>query len=171
MNWYGVKACLFFVMLQRFRKRKSRVINAAFLAFSICLVAFPGLQATENDRYFWKSVPQAQCKLDDKTPLAWNVFQTGRKKEANLVLVLLGRRYIALDLKAKVAYNVFPTDLQAKGPDFESGNLFVSSRVLPTDNWSLRDAGPVEIIKLTLGDYGAVLYVELPHPPDMRAFY
>ena len=42
-------------------------------------------------------------------------YQTDKKKEANLVLVLLGRRYIALDLKAKTAYNVFPSDLQAKG--------------------------------------------------------
>jgi hypothetical protein len=107
----------------------------------------------------------------DKTPLTWNVYQTDKKKEANLVLLLIGRRYIALDLKAKAAYNVFPSDLQAKGQDFESANLFVKSHALPTDNWSLRDVGPAELIKLTLGDYGRELYVELPHMPDMRAFY
>jgi hypothetical protein len=124
-----------------------------------------------SGRYLWKSVPRAQVKIDDKTPLAWNVFQTGQKKETNLVLVLLGRRYIALDIKAKVAYSVLLSDLQVKGADFESGDLFVQSRILPTDNWSLRDVGPAELIRLKLADYGTLLQLELPHAPDLRAFY
>ncbi len=125
----------------------------------------------DNGRFLWKSVPRAQCKLDDKTPLTWNIYQTEKKKDANLVLVLLGRRYLALDIKGKVAYYVFPSDLQAKGQDFESGSLFVRSRVLPTSGWTVRDVGPAELIKLTLGDYGHALDVELPHMPDLRAFY
>jgi hypothetical protein len=35
----------------------------------------------------------------------------------------------------------------------------------------MHDVGPAESIKLTLGDYGRVLEVQLPHMPDMRAFY
>ena len=94
-----------------------------------------------------------------------------KRKRRTWCCVLIGRRYLALDIKAKLVYNVLPSDLQAKGQDFASGDLFVKSRVLPTDNWSLRDVGPAELIKLTLGDYGRELYVELPHMPDMRAFY
>lgn len=161
------------------KPRHSPTITGRYASLQITLLAcaislagfFAGARAADNDRYLWKSVPRAQCKVDDKTPLTWNVYQTDKKKEANLVLVLIGRRYIALDLKAKTAYNVVPSDLQAKGQDFESGNLFAKSRALPTDSWSLRDVGPAELIKLTLRDYGRELYVELPHMPDMRAFY
>lgn len=145
-------------------------VGIALLACAVALAGFTGARAADN-RYLWKSVSRAQCKVDDKTPLTWNVYQTDKKKETNLVLLLIGHRYLALDIKAKLVYNVFPSDLQAKGQDFESGDLFVKSRVLPTDNWSLRDVGPAELIKLTLGDYGRELYVELPHMPDMRAFY
>lgn len=145
-------------------------LGFALLASTILLACSMDARAADN-RYLWKAVSRAQCKVDDKTPLTWNVYQTDKKKEANLVLLLIGRRYLALDLKAKLVYNVFPSDLQAKGPEFESGDLFVKSRVLPTDNWSLRDVGPAELIKLTLGDYGRELYVEIPHMPDMRAFY
>jgi hypothetical protein len=127
--------------------------------------------AADNGRFLWKSVGRAQLKLEDKTPLQWNVYQTEKKKEANLVLIQLGRRYVALDIRGKVAYYVFPSDLQAKGPDFESGNLFVQSRLMPTTAWTVRDVGPAEMIKLTLGDYGRALDVELPHMPDLRAFY
>src|SRR6202167_99711 len=92
--------------------------------------------AGDNERFLWKAVGRAQLKLDDKTPLTWNVYQTEKKKQANLVLVQLGRRYVALDIKGKVAYYVFPSDLQAKGTDFESGDLFVASRVMPTNAWT-----------------------------------
>jgi len=127
--------------------------------------------AGDNERVLWKAIGRAQLKLEDKTPLTWNVYQTEKKKQANLVLVQLGRRFIALDIKGKVAYYVLPSDLQAKGADFESGDLFVRSRVMPTTAWSVRDVGPAEMIKLTLGDYGRALDVELPHMPDLRAFY
>src|SRR5271156_3857432 len=124
-----------------------------------------------SGRYLWKSVPAAQIKIGEKTPLAWNIFQTGQKKEANLVLVLLGRRYIALDIKARVAYAVLPADVQPKGGGLETGNLFVQTRILQTENWSLRDVGMAELIKFKLNDYGTRLQIELPHLPDLRGLY
>jgi hypothetical protein len=124
-----------------------------------------------NGRYLWKSIPAAQIKIDDKTPLTWNIFQTGQKKEGNLVLVLLGRRYIALDIKARIAYAVLPADVQPRGADLESGDLFVQAKVLPTENWLLRDVGMAELIKLKLNDYGTTLQIQLPHPPDLRGLY
>jgi hypothetical protein len=151
-----------------------RVMNRVALRIlaMFCAIAFvAGALAGENERFLWKAVGRAQLKLADKTPLTWNVYQTEKKKQANLVLVQLGRRYLALDIKGKVAYYVFPSDLQAKGSDFESGDLFVQSRLMPTTAWTVRDVGPAEMIKLTLGDYGRALDVELPHMPDLRAFY
>lgn len=158
--------------------RKEAIIPSQMTRFGVfllcCFILIPkGISASagDPDQFLWKSVSRAQCKLDDKTPLAWNVFQTEKKKESNLVLILLGRRYIALDIKAKIAYSVALADLQSKGADLGSGDLFVPSKVLPTDSWSLRDVGPAELIKLQLNDYGTTLTVELPHPPDRRAFY
>jgi hypothetical protein len=147
----------------------------AFAAISACLLASAGAASatppTDTDHFLWKSIPVAQCKLDDKIPLAWNIYQTADKKQAQYVLVLLGRRYIALDLKAHQAYVVFLSDLTKQGSDFESGDLFLPARILPTENWTLRDVGPAELIRLTLKDYNRQLQIELPHPPDLRAFY
>jgi hypothetical protein len=146
----------------------------AGLFLSVCLFSFATMSSANSggsSRYLWKSVPRAQVKIDDKTPLAWNIFQTGQKKETNLVLVLLGRRYIALDIKARVAYAVLLSDLKPRSGDFESGDLFVQSKILPTDGWTVRDVGPAELIRLKLGDYGTTVQIELPHAPDLRAFY
>lgn len=128
----------------------------------------------DGDRIHWKPVNGAQVKLDDKTPLAWNVYQPDKKdkkKYANLILVLLGRRYLMLDVKAKLVYAVFPSDLQHQGTGFESDALAQPRRLIPTSEWSVRDVGPAELIRLTLGDYGRVLHVSLPHLPDLRPFY
>jgi hypothetical protein len=145
------------------------LLLVAGFALSRATIAFAN--GGGSGRYLWKPIPAAQVKINDKTPLAWNVFQTGQKKETHLVLMLLGRRYIALDIKARVAYAVLRTDLQPKGGDLESGDIFVSSKVLPTDSWSLRDVGPAELVRLKLNDYGTTLQVELPHPPDLRGLY
>ena len=144
-------------------------ITRITLLFVILASAGPATGQTE--RFHWKSVNLAQVKLDEKTPLAFNVYQPDKKKDAHFVLVLLGRRYIELDIKAKLAYNVLLSDIQKKGSNIESDNFAVPSRLLATSDWSVRDVGPAQLIKVTLGDYGRVLEVELPHPPDMRAFY
>jgi len=47
-------------------------------------------QGGDTEKIRWKSVPVAQLKLDGKTPLAFNIYQSDKKKESNLVLILLG---------------------------------------------------------------------------------
>ena len=160
------------VMRQQLKIARLPVLVRSMLVWLTLLTASVSLaNGGASGRYLWKSVPAAQIKIGEKTPLAWNIFQTGQKKEANLVLVLLGRRYIALDIKARVAYTVLPADVQPKGGDLESGDLFVHAKVLPTDSWSLRDVGMAELIKFKLNDYGTTLQIQLPHPPDLRGLY
>lgn len=142
-----------------------------WMMFAILLIAGAGRARGEAERMRWKPVAIAQVKLDDKTPLAFNVYQPEKKKDLHFVLVLLGRRYIELDIRAKLAYSVPLADLHKNGNDLESENFAVPARLLASADWTVRDVGPSEQIKLTLGDYGRLLQVDLPHPPDMRAFY
>ena len=137
----------------------------------ILQIASTNSARAQGERVHWKPVNLAQIKLDEKTPLAFNVYRPEKKKDSHFVLILLGRRFIELDIRAKVAYSVPFADVHKTGSDLESDNFAVSSRVLATSDWSVRDVGPAELIKLTLSDYGRNLAVELPHPPDLRAFY
>jgi hypothetical protein len=123
----------------------------------------------------WKQITEGQVKLDDKPPIGSNLYQQvqkkGKIKDPNLVLILLGHRYLMLDIKEKVVYRVLPTDLKAQGSDFDSGDLAQEPRIIPTSDWSSRDVGPAQLITVTLGDYGRTLAIEIPHVPDLRAFY
>ncbi|HEV2206034.1 MAG TPA: hypothetical protein VGR36_05815 [Candidatus Acidoferrales bacterium] len=138
------------------------------LSFLLAAVSFAG---NDSGKIRWKPVEGAMVKLDDKTPLTWNVYQPDKKKQANLVLILLGHRYLALNLKEKAVYAVAPTDLHAVGKDFETDDFLHPSKKIASRKWTMRDIGPAESIQLTLGDYNGVLNIQLPHMPDLRPFY
>ena len=125
----------------------------------------------------WKLVEMAQVRLDGKAPLKWNVYQPDKKskgdkkRNAELALVLLGHRYLLLDLRARLVYLVPLSELRADGQDFLSGDLAQADKVIPSTDWTDRDVGPAQIYRLTLGDYNHVMEVSLPHMPDLRPFY
>jgi hypothetical protein len=166
--------------------RAARRLPLALLFFSAVLLAGsivwpivgPIAVTRADDEFHWKQVTQGEVKIDDKPPIGSGLYQPlkkGKKKDTdinnNLVLVLLGHRYLMIDLKAKTIYQVLPSDLKAQGSDFESDDLAQLSRVVPTSDWTSRDVGPAQLITVTLGDYGRTLQIELPHTPDLRAFY
>ncbi len=142
------------------------------LIFSLAMILPPLSFAGGDGRTHWKKLGDAQLRLDGRPPLTWNVYQPEKSEKKNhLVLVLIGRRFLAIDYKAKQVFQVLPADLQAEGDGFASGDLFVSDRLVPSDEWTVRDVGPAEQIKLTLKDYGRHMEIQLRHPPDNRAFY
>lgn len=155
-------------LLLRLRRAAAIMAGAAIL-----LAANPAL-AAGSDKIQWEAVDGAQVKIDEKVPLTWNVYQPSKKdkkKYGELALILLGHRYILLDTKAKLAYEVAESDLQKNGDNLESGDLRDSSRQIPSIDWSTRDVGPEELVQLKLQDYGRHVTVSIPHPPDLRAFY
>jgi hypothetical protein len=149
---------------------------ALVLAFSVASSAVAARKPGGDEAtVHWKQITEGQVKLDDKPPIGSNLYQQvqkkGKIKDPNLVLILLGHRYLLLDIKAKTVYQVLATDLKAQGSDFDSGDLAQDSRIIPTSDWSSRDVGPAQLISMTLGDYGRTLEIEIPHLPDLRAFY
>lgn len=138
----------------------------------LCVLLLGHIHAIDAaESYHWKAITEGQVKIDDKTPLTWNMYQPDKKKDAHLVLVLLGHRWLMVDIKAKNVYQVTPGDLHAQDKDYESGDLANSSTLIPTSEWIEHDVGPAEDIHITLGDYGRVLELELPHLMDLRPFY
>jgi hypothetical protein len=148
-----------------------------FLLLAFALLVEPATAQDAGAQIHWKPVETAQVRLDDKAPIKWNVYQPDKKdkkdkkRDADLVLVLLGHRYLMLDTKARLVFVVPLAELHAQGNDFETGDLAHQSNMIPSTDWTERDVGPAELYRLTLGDYNRVLEVSLPHMPDLRAFY
>lgn len=141
---------------------------ARLICLSLLMLCCHGILAADDASFRWKSVDGAQVKLNEKVPLAWNVYQLDKKKQPNLVLILLGRRYILLDSKAKLVYQVMPSQIHADGQDFTSGELAQKEQLIPSAAWTTRDIGPAEEIRVNLRDYDTMLSVQLPHPLNIR---
>lgn len=128
----------------------------------------------EGGRVHWVQADEGQLKLDGKPPIGSGIYlpdKKTKKKGSEIVLVLLGRRYLMVDMKSRLVYAVPLSDLHQQGSDFESGDLSQESNLIPTNDWTIRDIGPAELVQLTLGDYGRVLEIQLPHPRDLRGLY
>lgn len=156
---------------QLWRRHIALAVRLGMLVALGCALSAASSAGGDSGRIHWKAVDGAILKLDGKPPLTWSVYQPDKKKRANLILILLGHRYLVLNTKTKTVYGVVPTDLHADGKDFQTDDLQASSKKIASRNWTMRDIGPAESIKLTLGDYGGVLDIQLPHMPDLRPFY
>ena len=141
-----------------------------FLALLTLLHTAAGLRAAESGtRITWTEAAGGQVKIGGKIPIMWGLYQPDKKDKKkdkeDLVLVLLGRRYLLFDVKARAAYEVKLADLKIEGKNVSSEeNLAATSHVIPTNDWTVRDVGPAEKINVTLGDYGSDLELQVPHP-------
>lgn len=131
-------------------------------------VAAQMARAGEPAHIHWTSVEQAQVKIDQTTPLTWGVYQASKKgkpdkKLSHLVLVLVGHRYLLIDLKTKQVYEVPLKQVHRQDEEIDTDDLAKSLRRIPTSNWNWRNVGPAELYRTTLGDYGRMLQLTLPH--------
>ena len=88
-------------------------------------------------RVTWKIEERAQLQIGGHVPISWNVYAPEKKK--NLVLILLGKRYLALDTKTKSVWQIELKDLTPKGQDFESEEPAEIGTPIPVSSWSDRD--------------------------------
>lgn len=174
------------VLKALYSHRKSRRITGggapigAALGLPILLFAFfagpRSLRASEPEQIHWSAVNEAQVQVDQTTPLTWGIYQPEKKgktdkKLSNLVLALIGHRYLLIDIKSKKIYEVPRKEVHVQGDDVETGDLLSSSRLLPTSDWIWRDVGPADLYRVTLGDYGLVLQLSLPHLYLISPYY
>jgi hypothetical protein len=172
-----VKVRLVLRITGKLNRRRVLAASAVFAAILFAtMVGSRTVNADERVSMHWASVSEAQVKIDQTTPLAWGVYQPEKKgkpdkKLSQLVLVLVGHRYLLVDLKAKKVYEVPLNELHAQGDGLDTGDLLTSSRLLPTSDWIWRNVGPAEMYRVTLGDYGRMLQLTLPHLYLVSPYY
>jgi hypothetical protein len=151
-----------------------KIVFAIVVCFLLVSTHTQAQSAVTEKQIHWTPLTDAQLKLDSKPPLTWGVYEPDKKtkkKGSDQILILLGHRYVMLDINARLAYVVYPEEVHAAGSDFESDDLAKMSNLIPSSDWTVRDVGPAELVRLTLGDYGRVLDVSIAHPPNLTSFY
>jgi len=150
--------------------RRVFLAAAVLLCLASASSAAPAAPAP-NGKITWKQDETAQLNIEGHVPITWNVYTNDRRKTQ--VVILLGHRYLALDLKAQTVYQLDLKDV-AKSKDkdqrdqIETDEPSTIGKLVPSSDWTLRDVGPAEHIVFTLADYGRAIDLELPHPLNIR---
>ena len=145
-----------------------KITRHAALALAACLLfaVLAPTRAAAADKVIWKINDTAQIKLEVRVPKTWGIYTIEKRK--NLVLMLLGHRYIILDLKSHTVYEIQLDSITKHGDEIETDEPSAIGREIPSSDWVERDVGPAERVLVKLGDYGRTLELVLPHPIDLR---
>jgi len=163
------------------------------VGLAVALTLGFALQAAAAERVTFKPVTAALLKMDGRQVKVWNVFAAHKK--GHLILVQLGGRYLVLDTQEKEVLELAPDSLERKKDELrwerkektnagaqrnaeksaaQDGGAAAAAEsaehVVPSEEWVVRDAGRVRIIRVRLRDEGHVLEVQIPIAPDQR-FY
>jgi hypothetical protein len=148
------------------RGQASRFAWAPPLLLAALLIG-PG--ARPAGTILWKPATGAILKLNGRPVRKWNLYQA--EKKGQFLLLQLGWRYLALDVKQEEVYEIPANSLKPKADGFTGQEPGSGMREIPSSDWTTRDIGPAELVRVKLGDYGQTVEIQVPHPPDLRAFY
>jgi hypothetical protein len=115
-------------------------------------------QPTEK-KLLWRSVAFAIVKFNDEAPKSWNIYHTEKK---GLLLVHLWKRYLLVDLKEQVAYEIDPQTVKAAGENVEWSPTDKPDKPIETPDWKTRDIGSMQRVRFRLGKDGHFLELQLP---------
>jgi hypothetical protein len=117
---------------------------------------------------FWKPIPDALLKIDDKPVRQWNLYHAEKEKKEHRLLLQLGTRYLMFDAELRQIVEYDPAGFTMKGKEVEMARDAKPLRALPSDDWVLKDAGSTSIVHTRLKEEGRVIDIQMPKMPDLR---
>jgi hypothetical protein len=129
------------------------------------------------DEVTWKPVVAAVLKIDDQPAKIWNVYTADQ--QGKRILVQLGRRFLMLDTREEAVWEIAEENLRRRGKELRWQDRRASptseaasrDKLLPSEDWRMRDAGRARRIRVRLTAEGRVIEVQLPLRPDLRSLY
>jgi hypothetical protein len=149
------------------------VMRCAIAALVMCCFAF-SMSATADESVTFKAVDFAILKIDERPAKIWDVYLAEKRK--NLILIRLGIRYLLLDTEARKVFEIVPEAFDQKGSELllkeekERNTAEAQSgrgedkplrKLLSSEDWQIKDAGPTLIYRLKLSAEGRVFEVHL----------
>jgi len=138
----------------------------SFAWMLIPAIAAPTLAARGPELILWKPIEAAVLRIDDRPPKLWNVYRPDKK---DLVLIQLGSRFLMLDPRAKLVYELDPAKLKRKGDNLIWNEADKPHDPMPSGDWLIREVGPLRRIVVKLSGEGRVIDLQLPLSPDQRS--
>jgi len=142
------------------RMRPERWLHFFFAAFLLTAALALRCEAAGSPIVF-KAVDFAILRVDERPAKTWDVYLAEKKR---LILVRLGTRYLLLETEAREVYEVAPEAFEQRKDELvlkAGGDETRQRKLLPSEAWNIRDAGPSRNYKLRLTEEGRTIEVQL----------
>ena len=136
-----------------------------------------------GEKIVWKPVQDVVLRIGDRAAGNWNVYEA--EKRPGLLLVQFDKRLVLLDLKGREALELDPESLVKSGTGvvWEDNRAEAQAqpepappgkgkpRRLEVEEWSVRDVGRADRLRVKLAGHGTVIDVQIVHPLSRRTAY
>ena len=156
------------------------------LQFKVCFLIVVLVGAEEvaaGERIVWKPMQAVVLRVNERAPGKWNVYEG--EKRPRTYLVQFDKRVVLLDVDRREAFDLDPASLVKSdaGVEWEDARAEAVAQPEPAppgkgkprrlviEEWTVRDVGRADRIKVKLGGAGTVIDLQIPHPLSRRSAY
>lgn len=134
---------------------------ASLLALAIAILVTPQIRAA--DTISWVQYRAIFMRIDDEAPKEWNIWRDAHSKKDEVLLIQWNKRYLRINTKLQEVREIDPQTVTHKGDSATSPADDSSAKVLPSDNWILRDVGSADRIYFELTAENHKVDINIPH--------
>lgn len=134
---------------------------ASLLALTLAIFLAPRIHAA--DTITWVQFRAILMRIDDESPKEWNIWRDAHSKKDEILLIQWNKRYLRLNTKLQQVREIDPQTVEHKEKTVTSPADDGTAKVLPSDNWILRDVGSADRIYFELTAENHKIDINIPH--------
>lgn len=134
---------------------------ASLLAFTFAIFVAPRVFAA--DTITWVPFRAILMRVDDDSAKEWNIWRDAHSKKDEILLIQWNKRYLRLNTKLQQFREIDPQTVTHNQKSVTSPADDSTAKVLPSDNWILRDVGSADRIYFELTAENHKFDINIPH--------
>jgi hypothetical protein len=134
---------------------------ASLLAFTVAVFLAPRIHAA--DTITWVPFNAIIMRVDDDSAKEWNIWRDARAKKDEILLVQWNKRYLRLNTKLQQVREIDPQTIVHKEKSMTSPAEDNAAKLLPSDNWIVRDVGSADRVYFELTAENHKFDINIPH--------
>jgi hypothetical protein len=125
------------------------------------MAAVPLIHAA--DTITWVQYRAILMRIDDESPKEWNIWRDAHSKKDEILLIQWNKRYLRINTKLQEVREIDPQTVTHGEKSVTSPADDSAAKVLPSDDWILRDVGSADRIYFELTAENHKVDINIPH--------
>jgi hypothetical protein len=135
--------------------------HALLLTLLAAIFVAPRIRAA--DTITWVQFRAIFMRVDDDSVKEWNIWRDAHAKKDQILLIQWNKRYLQLNTKLQEVREIDPQTITHGEKSVTSPADNSAAKVLPSDNWILRDVGSADRIYFELTAENHKIDINIPH--------